>query len=145
MANQIDNLVVNDDTLGLNRTIDVSSDDLFISVDLTLQSGGILTADNIKRGTSDPNVALLAGNEGDIYQRTLASTGELWINTDGTTTGWVLSGSGGGSNVSILWTFDTTTTAADPGSGNFRMDNATPGSVTALYIDSINTNGLDMD
>jgi len=88
MANQIDNLVINDDTLGLNRTIDVSSDDLFISVDLTLQSGGVLTADNIKRGTADPNVALLAGNEGDIYQRTLASTGQTWVNTDGTTTGW---------------------------------------------------------
>lgn len=88
MANQIDNLVVNDDTLGLNRTVDVASDDLFLSVDLTLQSGGVLTADNIKRGTTDPNVALLAGNEGDVYQRTLVSTGQLWVNTDGTTTGW---------------------------------------------------------
>jgi hypothetical protein len=145
MANQVDNLTLNDDTSGFNRTVDVSTDDLFLSVDLTLQSGAVLTADNIKRGTSDPNVALLAGNEGDLYQRTLASTGELWVNTDGTTTGWELSGSGGASNVSIIWTFDTTTTAADPGSGNFRMNNATPGSVTALYVDSLNANGLDMD
>lgn len=88
MANQIDNVLLEDDTLGLPRTIDVGADALFLSTDLTLQAGGILTADNVKRGTTDPNVALLAGNEGDIYQRTLVSGGELWVNTDGTTTGW---------------------------------------------------------
>jgi hypothetical protein len=145
MANQTDNLTLNDDTTGLIRTVDPSSDDLVLSVDLTLQSGGILTADNVKRGTSDPNVALLAGNEGDLYQRTLASTGELWINTDGTTTGWVLSGSGGGGGVIIPWNFRSSTTAADPGAGNFRMNNATPASVTEIYLDSENANGLVMD
>jgi len=88
MANQIDNVLLDDDTTGLPRTIDVGVDALFLSTDLTLQAGGILTADNIKRGTADPNVALLAGNEGDLYQRTLAAGGELWVNTDGTTTGW---------------------------------------------------------
>ena len=31
---------------------------------------------------------MLAGNEGDFFQRTLASTGEAYINTDGTSTGW---------------------------------------------------------
>lgn len=89
MASQIDNLTLNDDTTGFIRTVNVASDDLFVSVDLTLQSGAILTADNIKRGTADPNVALLPGNEGDLYQRTLASTGQLWVNTNGTTTGWL--------------------------------------------------------
>lgn len=89
MANQIDNLTLNDDTTGLIRTVDVAADDLFLSVDLTLQSGGVLTADNIKRGTVDPNAgAGTAGNEGDIYQRTLGATGELYVNTDGTNTGW---------------------------------------------------------
>ena len=89
MVDQVDNLTLNDDTTGLNRAVDPSSDDIVLSVDLTLQSGGVLTADNVKRGTTDPNVAVLAGNEGDVYQRTLASTGELWVNTDGTTTGWL--------------------------------------------------------
>lgn len=89
MANQTDNITLNDDTTGLNRTVNVASDDLFLSVDLTLQSGAILVADNIKRGTADPNVATLAGNEGDLYQRTLASTGQTWVNTDGTTSGWL--------------------------------------------------------
>jgi hypothetical protein len=88
MANQIDNVLLSDDTTGLARAIDVGVDALFLSTDLTLQAGGILAASNLQRGTADPNVALLAGNEGDLYQRTLASTGELWVNTDGTTTGW---------------------------------------------------------
>jgi hypothetical protein len=89
MANQIDNVLLSDDTTGLARAIDVGADALFLSTDLTLQAGGVFTADNIKRGTTDPNVALLAGNEGDLYQRTIASGGELWVNTDGTTTGWL--------------------------------------------------------
>jgi hypothetical protein len=88
MASQIDNVLLDDDTTGLPRTIDVGADDLFLSTDLTLQAGGVLTADNVKRGTTNPNVALLAGNEGDVYQRTTVSGGELWVNTDGTTTGW---------------------------------------------------------
>lgn len=91
MANQIDNITLNDDTTGLIRTVNVAADDLFISVDLTLQSGAVLTADNIKRGTADPNAgAGTPGNEGDVYQRTLAATGELYVNTDGTNFGWGL-------------------------------------------------------
>lgn len=33
--------------------------------------------------------------------------------------------------------FSTTTTAADPGSGNLRFNNATPASVTAIYVDDL--------
>lgn len=87
MANQIDNVVVNDDSTGLNRSIDVASDDLFLSVDLTLQSGAIFEADNIKRGSGDPNGSV-SGNEGDLYIRTDVSLGSVWVNTDGTNTGW---------------------------------------------------------
>lgn len=88
MADQTDNVLLDDDTSGLARTIDVGNDALFLSTDLTLQAGGIFTADNIKRGTAEPIVGLVTGNEGDIYQRTLASTGETYINTDGSITGW---------------------------------------------------------
>jgi len=94
MANQIDNVLLSDDTTGLPRSIDVGSDALVLSTDLTLQAGGILASSNIQRGTADPNVALIPGNEGDLYQRTLALTGELWVNGDGTTTGWTLLTSG---------------------------------------------------
>lgn len=47
-------------------------------------------SDNLKRGTTDPNVASLAGNEGDVYQRTLGGIGQIWVNTNGTSTGWRL-------------------------------------------------------
>lgn len=87
MANEIDNILLSDDTTGLARTIDVGVDDLVLSTDLTLQAGGILVADNIKRGTGDPN-GVEAGNEGDLFQRTDAAAGTLYVNTDGTNTGW---------------------------------------------------------
>ena len=143
MANQTDNVLLDDDTTGLPRTIDVGADALFLSTDLTLQAGGILTADNVKRGTTDPNIALLVGNEGDLYQRTVAAGGQLWVNTDGTTTGWVNQGVAT-PVFPTIWRFSTNTTAADPGSGNFRMNNATPASVTEIYVDQTNHNNLDL-
>ena len=45
----------------------------------------------------------------------------------------------------FLWSFSTNTTAADPGSGNARMNNATPASVTAVYFSSIDGAGFDFD
>jgi len=122
VANQIDNLTLNDDTTGFNRSVNVASDDLFLSVDLTLQSGGVLTADNIKRGTANPNVALVAGNEGDVYQRTLAGTGEFYVNLDGTTTGWsrVVAVTGTGVQGDILYHNGTDWTRLPAGtSGEF--------------------------
>lgn len=50
---------------------------------------GIFRSDNIQRGDGDPNVLALAGNEGDVYQRTTAGLGQLWLNSNGTPTGWV--------------------------------------------------------
>ncbi|NDD75634.1 MAG: hypothetical protein EBZ40_11765, partial [Gammaproteobacteria bacterium] len=42
-----------------------------------------------------------------------------------------------GSDGGIRWTFSTTTTMADPGSGNFRLNNATLGSATAFAISAL--------
>jgi hypothetical protein len=39
--------------------------------------------------------------------------------------------------------FDQTTTAADPGAGNLRWNNATPGSVTNWYVDDLESTGKD--
>jgi len=111
MASQTDNVLLSDDTTGLARAIDVGSDDIVLSTDLTLQAGGILTADNVKRGTADPNASGgTPGNEGDLYERTLAGTGELYINTDGTTTGWspVIAVAGTGAQGDILYHNGTT-------------------------------------
>lgn len=50
------------------------------------------------------------------------------------------------SDTVIEQTFSTTTTDADPGAGNQRWDNATPGSVTGIYADDepSNISGLDV-
>jgi hypothetical protein len=87
MANQTDNVLLSDDTTGLSRSIDVGSDALFLSTDLTLQAGGVFEADNVKRGTGDPN-GVESGNEGDVFLRTDAGNGEIYVNDDGTNTGW---------------------------------------------------------
>lgn len=43
----------------------------------------------------------------------------------------------------IAYSFSTTTTDADPGTGKLRFNNATPASVTFLYIDRTDNNGVD--
>lgn len=43
------------------------------------------------------------------------------------------------------WNFSTNTTAADPGAGNVRLNNATPASITAIYFSSVDGAGLDFD
>jgi len=50
----------------------------------------------------------------------------------------------GGGLLSATYLFDTDTTAADPGPGNVRFNNATPASVTAIYIDAIDENAVDV-
>jgi hypothetical protein len=42
----------------------------------------------------------------------------------------------------ISYLYSTNTTAADPGSGYFRLNNSTLSSVTAIYIDNLNTDGV---
>lgn len=42
----------------------------------------------------------------------------------------------------LPFNFSTTTTDADPGSGNFRLNNAAPGSATAAYIDNVDSDGV---
>lgn len=41
----------------------------------------------------------------------------------------------------IGFNFDTSTADADPGAGNFRFNNATPASVTAIYFDNVDRDG----
>src|SRR5262245_4485390 len=41
------------------------------------------------------------------------------------------------------WTYKTTTTMADPGSGNLRLNTATPATATAMAISSVSARGTD--
>ena len=51
----------------------------------------------------------------------------------------------GGATISAEYRFQTSIVEADPGNGNFRMDNATPASVTELFISSTDDNNNDFD
>src|SRR5690242_11031727 len=48
-----------------------------------------------------------------------------------------------GGAITIAYTFSTTTTDADPGSGNLRLDNATQNTATHIYADLNDVNGSD--
>lgn len=48
---------------------------------------GVLQSSNIKRGSGNPN-GVIAGDEGDVYQRTDSGIGEIYLNTNGTVNGW---------------------------------------------------------
>ena len=62
------------------------------------------------------------------------------------TKGWYDAATGGaGASISFNWRFDTSTVAGDPGSGDLRYDNATPSSVTNLYISSVTDNGAEIN
>jgi hypothetical protein len=51
-----------------------------------------------------------------------------------------------GQTENFNWKFDTSIVASDPGSGRFRLNNATPASVTNIYVDNIcDQTGLDID
>jgi hypothetical protein len=51
---------------------------------------------------------------------------------------------GGGGLLSATYLFDDSIVAADPGPGNIRFNSATPASVTAIYIDAIDENAVDV-
>lgn len=52
---------------------------------------------------------------------------------------------GGGAGIAANWTFDTSTTASDPGAAGFRYNNATPASVTAVYVNVASNNTADFE
>jgi hypothetical protein len=63
------------------------------------------------------------------------------LNADGTTSAapWEADGI----SLAGKWRFDTSTTAADPGTGDVRFNSATPAAVTALYLSQTSRPGTD--
>ena len=49
-----------------------------------------------------------------------------------------------GASLVLTWSFSTTTTEADPGSGNMRWDNATPASVLNIFVSTTSGNSVDL-
>lgn len=51
----------------------------------------------------------------------------------------------GGATIQGTWRFDSSTVEADPGAGDFRLDNATVGLTTEIFISSTTRLGFDAD
>jgi trimeric autotransporter adhesin len=75
-------------------------------------------------------------DDGNIGFAKIDSDGNLIKDTYTTTSGITMSSS---------YRFNNSTTQADPGNGNFRMNNATPSSVTEIFVSSTNNNSNDWD
>lgn len=98
-------------------------------------------------GSSTPEVDAPDAPEGSVYYR---SNGQRFTRTQNTGSGeaddWVIEdpeGTGGGAAVQLSWRFSTTITEANPGSKRLRFDNATPASVTKIFVNDTTNNNFD--
>ena len=116
-------------------TITIASDMSMLLVTLA-NAARIVT---LKHGTGNlnlPDDADIVMAENTVYF--LLYNGSAW-----NLVGSSASGGGGGSGIANTYTFDTTTTASDPGADGMRFNNATPASVTEIYINK-DSNGVDI-
>jgi hypothetical protein len=68
----------------------------------------------------------------------------LTLGTNLTLNGTTITAGSGGATVDASWNFDTSTASADPGNKDFRLNNATLASVTAIYINDTTNLGFDI-
>jgi hypothetical protein len=89
----------------------------------------IAAATQWRTGSGVPSNSL--GLDGDLYLN--SANGDYYVRTAGAYVKLAtLNGTAGGA-VSIEYTFDTTTTNSDPGTGKLRLNNATENTATAIY------------
>lgn len=50
-----------------------------------------------------------------------------------------------GRDAGVVWAFDSSTSSDDPGAGEFRLNHATPGSATALYVSETDGDGAGVE
>lgn len=89
-----------------------------------------------------------APSSNGMYGKVTDYTGtSLTVNVEGiygsgTKTAWTVRISGtAGSSSGVRQVYSTTTADADPGAGTFRLNNATPASATAAYLDNLDASG----
>lgn len=98
---------------------------------------------------SYPDPAVVAVHAGGVGGTRLPigtiNEGEFVRNVGGQLVGSVVAGGGGGgASNGIPYTYNATTTMADPGTGLLRLNNATMASVTAIALDSTDANSIDV-
>lgn len=87
----------------------------------------------------ETTVSSPSSNVGRLYSKDVGGVTSLFFkDSAGTDTNLLLSSPG------IAYTFSTSTTMGDPGSGFLRFNNATLASVTAVAIDDNDANGADL-
>ena len=99
----------------------------------------------------DPDQNLWETVAGDTGSTTASSTTQTLTIAGGTNITTAMSGNtltingaaGGGASVQFQWKFDNSTSASDPGSGFFRLNNSNPALATAVYISKDTEQGID--
>lgn len=109
-------------------------------------------------GTKVPVERLRISSEGGLYlgeiaaaDTDIAGKGQLWVNsadallyfTDDLGNDYNLT-AGGSGILSAKLAYDSTITSGDPGAGNFRLSSPTPSAATAMYVNDVDLNGIDM-
>jgi hypothetical protein len=132
------------------------------SDNMDLQAGNVTTTGTVDATTINVGGSPIALN--DLSDTTLTSVaqgdvfynnGTAWVNLPAGTAGQVFQTNGSGSNpawadnagataLGGTWRFSSTTTTADPGSKNFRLNNATQASATEMYINDVAQSNVDM-
>jgi len=121
----------------LLAALDDSTNAVHARLYIMVESTGSLFIYNVT-GTNTDNGTWDTLNVGEILAGSI-SNGDyvrIWASYTGNDGSNGSNGSNGadGRNAGLLYTYSTTTTAADPGSGTLRFNNTTLASATALYI-----------
>lgn len=81
----------------------------------------------------------------DLILATFTAAGDIGgTGPPGSTGGPGPTGNTGLQGGALPFNFDTSTGAADPGAGDLRLNNAAPGSATAMYVDDLTSAGVDI-
>lgn len=118
---------------------------IITGIDVTaVQDGDTFELTNIGTGNIllvDEDAGSVAANRFatvDTFTFVLKPNGTATIRYDTTAARWyVVTPAGNVAPLTGFWKFSTTTTMADPGAGTFRVNNATPASVTSVAISDI--------
>jgi hypothetical protein len=117
----------------------------FASATLTL-IGKTLTAPIINVGSDATGDIYYRDVSGAFVRLGVGSNGQVLKLASGVPSWAAESGGGGGGTAGFAYTFDSnTTTAADPGAGDIRFNNATPASITEIAISFTSELAADLE
>ncbi|WP_455363603.1 hypothetical protein [[Eubacterium] cellulosolvens] len=110
-------------------------------------------------GTKVPVERMRISNEGSLYLSEIAAAGpdiagkaQIFVRNDTPNVAIFRNdageeielGSGGGPILSARLAYDSTVTSGDPGAGGFRLSSPTPSAATAMYVNDVDLDGIDM-